>query len=99
MFIRVLEIKRLDPAVIFVPIRQALRARGSMFDLVLPQNGVSAVHVADDDGDVLKPDVVAARVDRNRAPAGSEKLDEFDGFVAEFHAHEAHTRSEHPEEM
>src|SRR6516165_813506 len=74
MFVWVLEVKGLNSTGIFVPVRQALRPRRSELDLVLPQDPIGAVHIADDDGDVLKPEIIAARIYGNRPASGSEKL-------------------------
>ena len=55
---------------------------------------IRLVHVTDDDGDVLKPAIVTARVYGNRPALGSEILGQFYEFVAELHARNAHARAE-----
>src|SRR6516164_3926562 len=95
----IFEIKSFDAAGVLVPIRQPLRTGRGMFHIVFPQNRIGAVHVADDDREVLEPQVVAAGIDGNRAAARSEKLYEFDRLAAEAHAHNPGARTEHAKEM
>ncbi len=78
MFIGVFEVESFDAARVFVPIRQLLRTGGGVLDFILSQNRVGAVHVADDDGDVLKPDVVASGINGNGTALGSQKLQQLD---------------------
>src|SRR5215471_5356171 len=85
MLVRILEVESPDAACVLVPIREALRRGRGVLDLVLTENCIGEIHVADDDGDVLKPEVVALRIHGNRASAGSDKLNELDRFVAKFH--------------
>src|SRR5215467_14587787 len=59
MLVRILEIESPDAACVLVPIRETLWRGRSVLDLVLTENCIGAIHVADDDGDVLKPEVVA----------------------------------------
>ena len=44
---------------------------------------ICAIHVGDDDRDVLEPRVVALRVRRRRPPARREELQQLDALVAE----------------
>ena len=55
---------------------------------------IRLVHVADYDGDVLEPAVVAARVDGNRPALEGEIFGQFYDFVAELQARHAHARPE-----
>src|SRR5271166_5083863 len=99
VLIRILKVKSLDPTGIFVPIGQALRSRGGVFNLVLPKDLIRAIHVAYDDGDMLEPKIVASGIDRNRTSSRREKLDKFDRFIAKLHPDHPHARPKHPEEM
>src|SRR6266849_6134763 len=99
MFIGVFEVESLDAARVFVPIRQTLRARGSVLDFVLPQNRIRTVHIADDDGDVLKPHVVASGIDGNGAALGSQKLQKLDGFASQLQCYDSHARPEYAKEV
>src|SRR5262249_48013272 len=65
----VFEIKSFDPACILVPIWQPLRPGRSVLDFMLAQPLIGALHIARDDGDVLEPAVVTARVCWQRATA------------------------------
>src|ERR1043166_3283691 len=65
VLVGIAEVKSFDATGVLVPIRQPLWTGGSMFDFVLAQPGVGPVHVAGDDGNVLKPAIVAARINWN----------------------------------
>src|SRR5690242_326183 len=99
MSVGVLEVEGFDAPRVLVPVGQPLRARGGVLDIVLSQNRVRSIHVADNDGEVLKPKVVAARIDGNGAATRSKKLHELDRFVAEAHSHDAGARTEKAKEM
>src|SRR6516165_6775716 len=60
MIVRVPEIEGSNSTGILVPIGQKLWTGGRMFDFVAAKNRVGAVHVADDDCDVLEPQVIAS---------------------------------------
>ena len=44
---------------------------------------VSAMHVANDDRQMLKPAIVTSRIDRDRSPFISQKFGEFDRLIAQ----------------
>src|ERR1051325_1110928 len=60
VLIRIAKVESLDAAGVLVPVRQTLWTGRSVFDLVLAQQCVSLIHVAGDDGNVLKPAIVTA---------------------------------------
>src|SRR5215469_12402614 len=99
MFVWVLEVKRLNSPGIFVPVGQALRSRRSELDSVLEQNLIGAVHIADNNGDVLKPEIIAARIRGNRPASRSEKLRQLNRLITEFHFNQSHSRPKHAEEV
>src|SRR6266567_5845332 len=70
-----------------------------MFHLVLPQPGIRLVHVANNDGDVLEPAIIAARIHWNRATLRREIFRQLDGLVPKPHSDHAHSQSEHALEM
>ena len=70
-----------------------------MFHLVLPQPGICFVHVANNDGDVLEPAIIAARIHWNWATLGREIFRQFDGLAPKPHSDHAHSQSEHAFEM
>ena len=70
-----------------------------MLYLVPAQQGISLVHVADNDCNVLEPAIVAARVDRDRTTFRRQIFSEFDELVAEPHSYHANSQSEHTFEM
>src|SRR5437762_6416893 len=70
-----------------------------MLHLVLAQPCVCLIHVADDNRNVLKPPVIATRIERNGSSPWCEVLIEFDGFVAQFHPDNANAYSEHTRKM
>src|SRR5216683_3412973 len=99
VLIGVLKVESFDAARVFVPIRQPLRAGGGVLDFILSQNRVGAVHVAYDDGDVLKPHIVASGIDGNGAALGGQKLQQLDGFASELHGDNSHARPEYAKEV
>ena len=44
---------------------------------------------------MLKPQIVTARIHRNRPPAWRQVLDEIDVFVSKLHSDDPHARAEH----
>ena len=44
---------------------------------------------------MLKPQIVTARIHRNRSPAWRQVLDEIDVFVSKLHSDDPHARAEH----
>src|SRR5215470_9843385 len=58
----------------------------------ITQAVVGATHVAYDNGDVLKPAIIAARVGRNGPALPPRELHEVDVFVAEPHSYHPHGR-------
>src|SRR5262249_27398593 len=62
---------------------------------VVTQPPVGAIYVLDDDGDMLEPTVVAARVRRDRPPARREVLDQLERLVTEAQPDDPHPESEH----
>jgi hypothetical protein len=65
-----------------------------MADLVTTEVLIGFVHVAYDNGDMLKGVIVAAPAGGNRPAFRSEILDQLDYLLAEPHAHDAHPYSE-----
>src|SRR5215471_3808559 len=70
-----------------------------MLHLVLAQPLVRAIHVADNDGDVLKPSVVAAGIGRSRSSSRREEFREFDVLFTEAHPCRSHPKTKHAEEV
>src|SRR6266404_745246 len=99
MFIGVSEVESFNAARVFVPIRQPLRTGGGVLDFILSQNRVCAVHVADDDGDVLKPHIVASGIDGNGAALGGQKLQQLDGFTSQLQRNNSNARPEYAEKV
>src|SRR5580765_41021 len=99
MAIRILEVERRDARRVLVPVRKALWSRRSVFYLVLTQPGISLIHVANNDRDVLKPPIITARINWDRAPLRGEILGEFDKFVVEPHPYRAHSQAEYTFQM
>src|SRR5713226_2581950 len=99
MFIGVFEVESSDAARVVVPIRQPLRTGGGVLDFILSQHRVGAVHVADDDRDVLKPDVVASGINGNGTALGSQKLQKLNGFTSQLQVHNSNARPEYAEKV
>lgn len=76
------KIKGLDTAGVGIPIREPLRPGESMLHLVLSQPTISLVQVVNNAGDVLKPAIVRARIDRDRSSGRSEVLESLDTLIA-----------------
>src|SRR2546425_11528068 len=68
----VFEVEGLDAAGVGVPVRQALGTGGSVLDLVLAQPLIGAVHVTNDNRNMLKPAIIAARVHWDRSALGRQ---------------------------
>ncbi len=64
-----------------------------MLDLVLAQPLIGAAHITDNNGDVLEPPIVAARVCRNWPSLGRKIFGQLDEFVSQPHAHHAHAEA------
>src|SRR5712692_4622383 len=99
VLIGVLKVESFDAARVFVPIRQPLRTGGGVLDFILSQNRVGVVHVADDDGDVLKPDVVALGINGNGTALGSQKLQKLNGFTSQLQGYNSNARTEYSEKV
>ena len=67
-----------------------------MFDFVLAQPLIGLIHVGHDDGDVLKPAIVAAGVHRHRSSFGREILRELDRLASELHPNDSRADPEQP---
>src|SRR6266404_1815115 len=93
--IRVTEVEGKDASGTFVPVGNSLRTGRGKLDVVLAQTLVGLVHITNDDRDMLKPMIVAARVDGNRAALGSQILNQLNMFVAQLHPDHAGPRPEH----
>src|SRR5262249_31797268 len=76
--IRIFEVEGLNALCFGVPLGKLLGTGRSMFDLVLPQPAVRALQVTHNDGDVLEPAVMAARVCRYRFPSGGKVFGQHD---------------------
>src|SRR5262249_41989187 len=92
--IGIAEVERLDAAGAGIPIRQALRLGRGVGDAVCAQMRIRAIHVAYDDGDVLEPAIVAARIRGNRAPLWREVFGQLQALVTEAQTDDAHARTE-----
>ena len=98
--VRVAEVEGLDAAGVRVPVRQALRAARGVLDL----EACAACAYASSMSltmmrDVLKPSIVAARVDGVRPAARREELHQLDVLVAELQAHDAQAHAEYAEQV
>jgi hypothetical protein len=91
MAVGVLKVEGADAGSILVPVRQPLRSGGGVLNVVLPQNLVGAIDVADDDRDVLEPAIVALRVG---FAFGRQVLGQFNRLTAEPHPHHPHAQPE-----
>ena len=65
-----------------------------MSHLMAAQLSICLVHVAHDDGDMLEPEVVAARVYGHGPPLWREVFRQVNKLIAQLHAHDAHPRAE-----
>ncbi len=97
--IGVAEVERLDAAGIRIPVRQRLRFGRRVTHLVVAQPPIRSVHVAHDDRDVLEPEVVAVRIDRNRPSVRHDEVHQFDDFVAQLQPRDPYPHAEDAEQM
>src|SRR5262249_42736327 len=93
MAIRIPEVKSLDTASILVPLRQALRTGRRMLNLVLAEQAVSLLHVTYDDGNVLEPAIIAARIDWKRPAAWRKIFRQLQEFLTQFHSDDVHAET------
>ena len=67
-------VKRLDSGCVQIPLRQGLGSGRNRLNVELEQTGAGGLHVRYDDGDMLKPLIVAFRIVRNGPPPGRSVL-------------------------
>src|SRR5438094_8210128 len=67
-----------------------------MLHFRLTQPSVGLIHVADNDRYVLKPPIVATRINGDRPSFWRQVFRELDELVAEPHSYYPHSQSEHP---
>src|SRR5688500_7663511 len=91
VLIGITKVKSFDTTSVLVPVGQTLWTSESMFDFVFTQQRVSLVHVARNDCNMLKPTIIAARINRNRTTLRGQVLSQFDQFVAQLHSDHSHT--------
>src|SRR6516225_11642362 len=93
---RVAELDRLDAGRPTVGFRDRDWVRGNLLDVVLLQDLVRGIHVADDDGHMLEPLVIAVRRHRDW-PAGRRRdvLRELNHLLTQFQMDDAHVRVEY----
>src|SRR6266436_5602244 len=70
-----------------------------MLNFELAKSGVGLVHIADNDGNVLEPAVIALGVDRNRTTAWRKELHQFDMFVSQRQAYHPQAQTKNPIEV
>ena len=81
--VRVLEVERPNAPSRRIPIRKPLGTGGGVLHVGGFEACIAPVHVSDDDGHVLKPPVIAARVQRGGSALGGEEFGEFQALVAD----------------
>ena len=70
-----------------------------LLHVVLSQDCVCLCHVADDDGYVLEPQVVAARVGRKRASRAHHELQQLDGSRPQPEVNHADARADYASQL
>src|SRR5215831_5691904 len=93
--VRIAEIECADSPGILVPSGKQLRPRRRILNLAFTKPVVGAVHVADDDGNMLEPSVVATRIGRCGAASWGQELRQFDVFVAQAHPRHARVKTKY----
>src|SRR5215472_662883 len=99
MAVRVREIERANAGSRFDVLWKSLWPRRSVLHLVLSQPSVSFVHVACNDGDMLKPAVVAAGVWRHRPSFRRQIFSELDELGSQSHADNTHAQAKYAFKM
>ena len=84
------EVKRPNTGCSLIPIGNPLGTGGGMLNLVIPQPSVSTVHITHDNGDMLKPAVVTARIPGYGATFGGQIFGQLDNFAPQLDTHDAH---------
>src|SRR5690349_17327273 len=70
-----------------------------MLHLVFAEPLVSAVHIADDDGNVLKPSIVAARIGGRGPSSRGQELRQLDVLLTEAHSGRPRVKAEYTGEV
>src|SRR5215813_2601685 len=70
-----------------------------MLHFVFAQPLVGAIHIADDDGNVLEPSVIATGIGRRRSASWCEELGQLDVLFAESHPRNPHPQTKHTREV
>src|SRR4051794_2872436 len=82
MAVGILEIEGANARGSFVPLRYGLWARRRELNSVLPKPCICLVHIANDDGDMLKPQIIASRIGGDRPSSWRKILSQFQLLVA-----------------
>src|SRR5262249_50816378 len=84
--VRVFEVERSDSGRRLDRLGKRLWTCRRVLNLVLSQPIVGAIHISGDDRDVLKPAIVASRIDWYGSTLRCEVFGELDEFIAELHS-------------
>src|SRR5262249_22183987 len=99
VILRITKVKGLDSRSFFVPLRQCLRCRRDVLDPSLAKTLIGQIHIADDDGDVLKPMISAARIRWNRQTRVPEMLSQGHSLVSELQFRRPNLSTLQPEQI
>src|SRR5262249_20032626 len=94
VLVRIFEVEGFDSSRILVPLGQRLRTIGCVFYLVLSEPLICFVHVRHNERNVLKPTIVAPRIDRDRPALWRQIFSQFDRLISELHANDPRSDSE-----
>src|SRR4051812_16495142 len=94
MHIRVVEIKCFDTGCCCITFRNCLRCGGYMHDHMFSELCIGFIHIANDDGYMLKNEIVTHRIFGNTSSSTGDIISQFDLLVAKLHSHNPHTQAE-----
>ena len=99
MLIRITEIERLNSSCGFDRRRQRLWSGRNELHFQRVQFIERLVHVSYDNGDMLKPKIIALRIHRNGSARRGQILGQIEIFLPELHPHDPHPRTENAFEV
>src|SRR5262249_4117142 len=94
VLVGIAKIERLNSSRGFDRWRQSLRRRRNELHFQRAQFIERLVHIAYDDGDMLKPKIIAARILRNGSARRGQILGQIEIFIPELHPYDPHPRTE-----
>src|SRR5215469_11304300 len=97
--VRILEVKGANSGCCLEVVGQKLGAGRDLTNLILAKPVIGAIHVACDDGDMLKPAIVAEGNGGSQAPPGCQVFFQLDLFRSKLEPSDSDAQTEHSLKM